>query len=76
MPGNELFIAIILAHIGLTYCNQIAFGQMSVTSLAISSNTGIVLSALIIPPMPRVSAIVCRNPYWLGISKSMTVEGL
>ena len=45
-------------------------------SFAISSNTGIVLRALIIPPIPRVSAIVCFKPYWLGISKSITVEGL
>ena len=35
-----------------------------------------VLRALIMPPIPNVSAIVCLSPYWLGISKSMTVEGL
>ena len=42
----------------------------------ISSNTGIVLRPLIIPPIPRVSAIVCFKPYSLGISKSIIVEGL
>ncbi len=28
------------------------------------------------PPMPSVSAMVWRRPYFLGISKSMTVLGL
>jgi hypothetical protein len=28
------------------------------------------------PPMPNVSAMVWRSPYFLGISKSMTVPGL
>ena len=38
--------------------------------------TGIVLKARIIPPTPNVSAIVCRRPYFFGISKSIIVDGL
>ena len=32
--------------------------------------------ARMIPPMPNVSAMVWRSPYFLGISKSTTVPGL
>ena len=44
-------------------------------SFANSSITGIVRSALMIPPIPSVSAIVCLRPYFLGISKSVIVHG-
>ena len=44
-------------------------------SCAKSSITGIVRSARKIPPIPSVSAMVCRSPYFFGISKSITVEG-
>lgn len=43
-------------------------------SLAKSVITGIVLSALMIPPIPIVSAIVCLSPYFFGISKSVIVQ--
>ena len=48
----------------------------TMTHVTISNNTGIVLKPLIIPPIPNVSAIVCCSPYFFGISKSITVEGL
>ena len=44
-------------------------------SFAISNKTGIVRRPLIIPPIPRVSAIVCFNPNSLGILKSIIVDG-
>ena len=37
--------------------------------------TGAVLNTLNKPPIPTVSAMVCLKPYFLGISKSITVEG-
>jgi len=45
-------------------------------SAQIPSSTGMVRKPRMIPPMPSVSAIVCSRPYRLGISKSITVEGL
>ena len=44
-------------------------------SAAMSSMTGIVRRARMMPPIPRVSAIVWRSPYFFGISKSVTVAG-
>ena len=69
-------MAIIFVHIGLTYCIHKAFGHTCSISLAIFKSTGIVLKLLIIPPIPRVSAIVWFKPNFFGISKSITVEGL
>ena len=69
-------MAIIFVHIGLTYCIHKALGHTCSISSAIFKSTGIVLKLLIIPPIPRVSAIVCFKPNFFGISKSITVEGL
>ena len=44
-------------------------------SWAISSSTGAVRSARMMPPMPSVSPIVWRRPKRLGTSKSTTVDG-
>src|SRR5699024_12465030 len=52
-----------------------ASGQTSSISFAKFIITGIVRKFLNNPPIPNVSAIVCRRPYFLGISKSMTVLG-
>ncbi len=61
--------------IGLTYCKKVTSGHNSSMSLAMSSSTGMVRSPRMMPPMPRVSAMVWRRPYFLGISKSTTVLG-
>jgi len=52
-----------------------ASGQTSSMSLAKSSTTGMVRSERNSPPMPRVSAMVWRRPYFFGTSKSMIVQG-
>ena len=52
-----------------------ALGHTCAISSANPSSTGIVRSARKIPPIPRVSAIVCRRPYFLGSSKSIIVQG-
>ncbi len=61
--------------IGLTYCSRVASPQTSSMSAAISNRTGIVRSPRMIPPTPRVSAMVWSRPYRFGTSKSMTVDG-
>jgi hypothetical protein len=65
-----------LIAIGLTYCRKVTSGQTSSISRHIDSNTGMVRNPRIIPPMPSVSAMVWRKPYFFGISKSITVAGL
>jgi hypothetical protein len=42
-------------------------------SVPIPTTTGIVRSPRMMPPIPSVSPIVCRSPYFFGISKSVTV---
>ena len=44
-------------------------------SVATDNKAGTVLNPLMIPPIPKVSPIVCFSPYFAGISKSITVEG-
>ena len=61
--------------IGLAYCSIRAFGQTRRMSSAISSSTGTVRSARMMPPAPSVSPIVWRRPKRSGTSKSMTVAG-
>jgi hypothetical protein len=62
--------------IGLTYWRKVTSGQSSSMSLAHVEQTGMVRSPRMMPPMPSVSAMVWRRPYFLGISKSVTVLGL
>jgi hypothetical protein len=62
--------------IGLTYWRKVTSGQSSSMSRHMSRKTGIVRSPRMMPPMPSVSAMVWRRPYFLGISKSVTVPGL
>ena len=61
--------------IGLTYCSMIASGQTSSMSSQIFHRCGTVRMPRMMPPMPSVSAMVCRRPYFFGISKSVTVAG-
>jgi len=44
-------------------------------SRTMSSMTGMVRRARMMPPMPKVSAMVCSRPNFFGISKSVTVAG-
>ena len=76
MSGVTRDSAAQLMAIGLTYCNISALGQSSIMSRAMSISTGAVLRPRMMPPMPSVSAMVWRNPRFLGTSKSMTVPGL
>jgi len=70
LDNAKQFIAI-----GLTYCNIIPLGQTSFISFTTDNKAGTVLNPLMMPPIPKVSPIVCFNPYFAGISKSTTVEG-
>ena len=42
-------------------------------SLPMPATTGIVRMPRMMPPMPSVSAIVWRTPYFMGTSKSVVV---
>jgi hypothetical protein len=42
-------------------------------SFPMPTATGIVRRPRMMPPMPSVSAMVWRRPYFFGISKSVTV---
>ncbi|MEZ5216253.1 MAG: hypothetical protein R2715_06580 [Ilumatobacteraceae bacterium] len=64
-----------LIDIGLTYWSRVASPHSSSMSAHTSRSTGTVRRARMIPPTPRVSAIVWRSPYFFGTSKSTTVEG-
>jgi hypothetical protein len=82
--GTEPTVLMLLARlsaqqfiaIGLTYCRKVTSGQQFFHVAVMSRKTGIVRSPRMMPPMPSVSAMVWRRPYFLGISKSMTVLGL
>ena len=53
-----------------------AFGQTLCITFANCSKTGAVLKKRKIPPIPKVSPMVWRKPYFFGTSKSVTVQGL
>ncbi len=61
--------------IGFTYCSMIASGQTSSMSSQIDHKCGTVRMPRMMPPIPSVSAIVWRRPSFLGISKSVIVQG-
>ena len=75
MAGNFSEIAQVLIAIGLTYCSRIARGQISIMSAQIFHRCGTVRRPRMMPPMPSVSAMVWRRPYFFGSSKSVTVQG-
>ena len=62
MSGKRAVSAQVLIAIGLTYCSIVAFGQSCAMSSAILQRCGTVLSPRMMPPMPRVSAMVWRSP--------------
>ncbi len=68
-------MAQVLMAMGLTYCSSVASGHSASMSRHMSRNTGMVRRPRMMPPMPSVSAMVWRRPYFLGISKSITVPG-
>ena len=76
MCGYFSAIAQVLIAIGLTYCSMIASGQTCVMSSQIFHRCGTVRRPRMMPPMPSVSAMVWRRPYFFGTSKSVTVAGL
>ena len=56
--------------------NACIWGFAMIMSSHTLSRCGTVRRPRMMPPMPRVSAMVWRKPYFLGISKSTTVPGL
>ena len=76
MSGNFAPNAQVLIAIGLTYCSMIAAGQTARISSASFHRCGTVRSPRMMPPMPKVSAMVWRRPTFFGRSKSVTVQGL
>ncbi len=68
-------MAQVLIAIGFTYCSMIAFGQTRSMSSQIDHSVGTVRRPRMMPPMPRVSAMVCRRPNFFGTSKSVIVQG-
>ena len=64
-----------LIAIGFTYCRSIASAHSSSISWHTSSSTGTVRRARMMPPTPKVSAMVWRSPNRFGTSKSTTVDG-
>ena len=75
MVGYFSAMAQVLIAIGLTYCSMIASGATASMSSQIFQRCGTVRMPRMMPPMPSVSAMVWRRLYFLGISKSTTVEG-
>ena len=68
-------MAQVLIAIGLTYWSMIASGQTCRMSSQIDHRCGTVRRPRMMPPMPRVSAMVWRRPNFFGTSKSVTVQG-
>ena len=73
--GYFAAIAQVLIAIGLTYWSMIACGQTARMSSQIDQRCGTVRRPRMMPPMPRVSAMVWRRPNFFGTSKSVTVQG-
>jgi hypothetical protein len=67
-------MAQVLIAIGLTYCIRIASGATCTMSSQMLHRAGTVRMPRMMPPMPRVSAMVWRRPNVLGISKSVIVQ--
>ena len=65
-PTVRIVVARLIAQqlidIGFTYCRSVASAQSCSMSAHTSSSTGTVRRARMMPPMPRVSAIVWRTP--------------
>ena len=75
MRGNFAPMAQVLIAIGFTYWSMMASGQTASMSSQIFHRCGTVRRPRMIPPTPRVSAMVWRRPKRLGTSKSVTVAG-
>ena len=61
--------------IGFTYCIMIASGATCIMSSQMLHSTGTVRMPRMMPPIPKVSAIVWRRPNFFGTSKSVIVQG-
>ena len=75
MVGYFAAIAQVLIAIGFTYWSMIASGQTASMSSQMLHKCGTVRTPRMMPPMPRLSAMVWRSPNFFGISKSVIVHG-
>ena len=75
ISGYFAAIAQVLIAIGLTYWSMMAFGATWRRSSQIVHRCGTVRRPRMMPPTPRVSAMVWRRPNRFGTSKSVIVHG-